>query len=372
VLNPTRIPWGVNDNKYPESKALVSLARLGVDSGGTLTERTNASDMVLDLALRRAAGTYTLSFKDEGPHDGRPRSVEVWLRPTGLRAVHAALYASRSEAMKRESLLQAAYVSPALFDTGAVHASLIPLSPRSRSTWRAQLVISFPVQPRAAGETGQDAKLEAAVSRGGDVIQELVHNVTPPAGETAVSTLIESIDLKPGKYTVAAVLSDPGSRLPRATSVEVEVPAMPIGSAPVLLGPVLGSRPSGTSVVFGEGVHPSPSERVAPLVESNVDPGSELAILTCVCVPPGKRAERVPGARRVLRTVSGQVVLEFAEDDVTVGDDQCARHLDLVPPGTLAPGGAYVFEAGLGTGAGATRSVQFTAATTAQNVAASR
>ncbi|HEX4824410.1 MAG TPA: hypothetical protein VFV19_08860 [Candidatus Polarisedimenticolaceae bacterium] len=297
-----------------------------------------------------------MSFKDDGPRDGRPRSVEVWLRPTGLHAVHAAVFASRTDAMKRASLLQAAYVSPALFDTGVVHASLIPVSLRSRSTWRAQLVVSFPVQPRAAGETGPSAKLEAAVSRGPDVIQEVARDVTPAAGEPVVSTVIETVDLKPGKYTVAAVLSDPGSTLPRATSIEVEVPDTPAGSAAFLIGPVLGKTLSDSPVGF------------APLLDAGVDPHSELAILTSVCAPAGKRATALPSARRVLRAASGAVVLDF-EDDVTAGDDRCARHLDLVPPGTLVSGVEYVFEAGLGTGG--TKAIRFTAGT-AESVAASR
>ena len=341
----------------------VPLARLGVDSGGSLTERTNASDLALDLALRRAAGTYTLAFKDDGPKDGSRRRVEVYLRPLGLTAMSAASYAVRSDAMKRESLLQAAYVAPALFDTGAVRAALVPLRPGARGAWRSQLSLTFPV---TAGAT---SKIEAAVSRGSNLIQELVRDVTLPASAfqgrgSVTATMIETIDLKPGKYRLAAVQSDAGASAPRATTVEIEVPEAPASGSPFIVGPFLGRRPEPSSVVSLES-----GNAFAPLPHTRVDPSLELAILTEACAPARKGTAASPDARRVLRTASGEVILEFRQAGDQ--DDRCTRHLDVVPAGTLAAGGDYVFEAGWSAGDGETKSLRFTTGKP-QDVAASR
>src|SRR5262245_13951094 len=213
---------------------VASLARLGVDSGGTLTERTNDSLIAWDAVMRRMSCTYTLAFKDDGRHDGRRRSVDVKVRRKGLKAVHAAAYTLRSDDDRRASLMDAAYSAPTFFESGSVRASLRTVRPRSSSKWIGRLEVTFPLAPRpAAGpRPGAEAKLEVVLSRGTTIVHDLERSFGPPGerkpGAPAVPIAVtEDIDVKPGSYTLSAVLFDPAVQMPQTVQVEVEVPALP-------------------------------------------------------------------------------------------------------------------------------------------------
>jgi hypothetical protein len=337
------------DSPAPATTAApTSLSRLGIDSGGALTERTGDSRVALDTALSRLSCVYSLGIRGNDLPEGRRYAFAVRPRKSGLRAVHASASLLRTDAMKRESLIRAAYFDPRSFETGSVHAALQRLEPASRDAWRAQLVLSFDVERR--DEADRSVDVGATVTRGPSVVHRFSRAVVARGANAAspkisAFTLSEPITIPVGTYAVTAVLSDPTAALPRAIRTEVALPAIPRDGL-FLVGPVLGRR----------------NPRFEPLIAPCLDAPADLVLLTQVC-SLGHDDGIAPLVGRTLRSASGSVLGELLPVRVSLephGEVRCASLVDVVPASALRPGGDYLFEARFADGSpGAAAAVRF-------------
>lgn len=332
------------DRRTPPEKtsaAAVSLARLAVESGGTLTERMDDSRPALDRAVGRLSCFYALGFQGEALEAGRRYPFTVHVSRRGLRAVHAQAYLPRTDRMRRESLIRAAYFSPESFDTGAVHVALQHLEPASPDTWKAQLVLEF-----VSGE----AEFGAVVTRGSSVVHRVSRSLAARSPDAV--TFLEPVVLPPGSYTVTAVLTDPDTALPRAQKVSIELPPLPRQGA-FLVGPLLGRRGAGRHVVrAGENDAddvPGKAGSFTPLVGTVAAP-ADLVALTQLCNFQGSEtAER--RVVRMLRSSSGMVLGTLDPAPVTLekrAGAWCGSLMDVIPAAALRHRGEYVFEARFG------------------------
>ena len=345
-----------------------------MDSGGTLTERSNDAGLALDRALQRATCTYALGFGDDDSREDRRRPVTVWIRRKGLRAVHAAAYALRSEAARRESVLRAAYLAPALFDTGTVRAGLLPLRPASASKWSAMLVMTF-IGPmsEALGAEPRDSEFGVVLGRGSEIVHRVERTIRlEPLREAAAApplvTFLEPIEVRPGQYTLTAVLSDPAIPAPLSVRVEPDLREVPRGEL-FLVGPLMGRRTAAGVVVRSPGNErrSAPTAGAAqdaigyegfqPLLEGRLEELSEFVALTHVCMVDADAGLTMGPAvvNRVLRSASGSVIgqlepVPVALDDA--GEVRCQTLMDVLPSRAFRDGGEYLFEASLSTGAG--------------------
>lgn len=331
------------DRRAPSEKtsaAAVSLARLAVESGGTLTERMDDSRPALDRAVGRLSCFYALGFQGEALEAGRRYPFTVHVSKRGLRAVHAQAYLPRTDRMRRESLIRAAYFSPESFDTGAVRVALQRLEPASPEAWKAQLVLEF-----VSGE----AEFGAVVTRGSSVVHRVSRSLA--ARNPDAVTFLEPVILPPGSYTVTAVLADPDTALPRAQKVSVELPPLPREGA-FLVGPLLGRRGAGGHVVHAgskEADVPGKAGSFTPLVGTVTAP-ADLVALTQLCSFQGSEtAER--RVARTLRSSSGTVLGTLDPAPVTLekrAGAWCGSLVDVIPAAALRHRGEYVFEARFG------------------------
>jgi len=333
-----------------------TLARLALDSAGVTTSRTNDAGLAVARALNRMDCTYVLAIRDNDPRDDRRKSVEIWMKRPGLRAIHAIGYTLRSNAERRESVLRAAYLAPAIYDDGSVRGALIPLRPASRSQWTAAIAVSLPAAS-GTGAKAQDAQLGIMLRRGATVVHEVQRDVRlEPAGEgTSPQRIIvlEQVELPPGTYALSAVLVGPGKTAPQSVAVEATVPELPRDRW-FLVGPVLGRRPEG-DVVLRSGDEPGGFE---PLVEPVLDRPADVVAVTHVCAVRGSGAGPEPLVARALRSGSGEMLGEMDPVRVRVedrGDVRCASLVDELPAEILKPGGTYVFEASFADGAAGTK-----------------
>ena len=308
------------------------LARLGIDSGGTLTERNNDSRLALDRAVKRLACVYSLGIRGSDLPEGRRYAFAVQPRRSGLHALHASASLLRTDAMKHESLVRAAYFSPRSFPAASVHAALQPLEPASRDTWRAQLLLGFDVPDE---EEDRTVDVGATLTTGTSVVHRFSRAVAAHGGNAATRkvskyTLSEPMTIPVGSYALTAVLSDPAAALPGAVQIDVALPAIP-RDAPFLVGPVLGRR--------------TPS--FEPIVGSRIDAAAELVLLTQVCSLAGDD-QAAPLVGRTLRSASGALLGELEPVRVSLkphGEVRCASLVDVVPAATMRSGGDYQFEA---------------------------
>jgi hypothetical protein len=360
------------------SEGLASLARLGVDSGGTLIERTNDVGGAMDRALQRMACIYSLAFRDENASDGRRRSVAVRLNRPDLRAVHAGAYTLRSEQAQYEAALRAAHFIPSEPDTEAFRATLLPLRPASAREWRGQIALTFALHPSAVAELERrDPEFGIVLSRGASVVHRVKRRVRldPASGESAtpvVMTFLEPVELPGGTYALAAVLFDPAAPAPRSVQLSVELPEVPRGE-PFLVGPVLGRRGGASVVIRSDGSDPHTGaprsggdeidvERASggfePLVGPRLAEPTDVVVLTQICVVGAADVVTLPAVTRVLRSAAGLVLGELEPVRASLdgsGEVRCANLVDVVPAAALRPGGDYLFEAALAVEGGASR-----------------
>ena len=103
-----------------------------MDSGGRFTERSNDLTLAYARAQRDLACVYSLGLY-VSPKEDTPQGITVRVHRSGMRAIHPNQYIFRSKAKQKESLLQAAWVAPQMFQSGLVRAHLFPV----RHLWRA-------------------------------------------------------------------------------------------------------------------------------------------------------------------------------------------------------------------------------------------
>jgi hypothetical protein len=176
----------------------------------------------------------------------------------------------------------------------------------------------------------------------------------PDVDSTPTVTFVEPVRLKPGRYTLTAVMSDPENEDPHATRVEITVPDVPRKEL-FLVEPVLGRR-AGTDVVIQGRSNPTEDEigdeeSFQPLLVAQLDRPEDLLALTQVChVGKRKRAPRVSGSveRVLLEARAGEI---GKLEPVAIGVEgegriRCQNLLDVFP-GSSMPNGEYVYEARL-------------------------
>ncbi len=345
----------------PAHASLGSLARLATDTGGRFTEQTNDLSLGYARAQRDLGCVYSVGFYVSDFDEDQVRGVKLFTKRSGLRVLHPSKYVFRSKSARRQSMLQAAWDAPEMFETGVVRAHVFPLRPKSKSTWDAILAVSFPVP--LGGRQGRDAQHEfgAVISRGPRVAHRFSRVITLQPDDADVTsaptiTFLEPVTLGPGTYVVTAVNADREVTVPHATRISVEVPEIPRKEL-FLVGPLLG-RPSGPNLVVSGGGELDEDRQGSesafePLMVRQLDRPLDLAAFTQACFVSkgGRKVKKAPVAdptiSRTLRYRSGEKLGQL--DDVTPklerdGSIYCGTMLDVIP---ALPDGEYVFEAAL-------------------------
>ncbi len=294
------------------------------------------------------------------------RDVTLRVRRPGLRAIHPGKYIFRSKSAQRESMLRAAWVSPEMFQTGIVRAHLFPLRPFDGRQWDALLAVSFtvPLIDSAGGDVVRE--FGAMLYDGPDVMHEFARKVTlrpdnPEVISTPTVTFLEPVRLRPGSYTVTAVMSSPDGD-PHATKIRVTVPEIPKKEL-FLIGPMLG-RPAGSNlVIMGSGSgHDDDSigseKSFEPLLVQQLDDSMDLVAITQACLVDAKKRKKqgkwksIAHASRALLDTDGVAVGRLEPLELSLegeGRVKCTNLVDLLPVQSLKDG-EYIFEVELDTG----------------------
>ncbi len=313
-------------------------------------------------AQRDQACVYTVGFYDE-PEEDRSRSIVVRVLREGVRAHHPSAYVFRSPAAKRTTRLRAAYALPDAFDSGVVGARILPLRPQDADHWDALLVVSFPVP---LGEL--DGKLAirdfgAVLTRQRTIAHRFDRRVTltPESAATRSSptvTFVDRVALRPGRYELTVVMTDPDSIDPHAHRLQVELPQVPKKKI-FLTQPILG-RPAGADLVITgdsrpDGDHVGSENSFRPLVDTELDAPTDLVALTSAClvgsgsVPDGE-------ILRTVRNDSGQAAGELAPVPLEIAAVErrakirCQKIVDVLPGAALTDG-EWAYEATIETSA---------------------
>jgi len=347
---------------------LNSLGRLAVDTGGRFTEATNDLSLAYARAQRDLTCVYSVGFYDD-PVANRPRGVTIRVRRRGMRAIHPSRYLFRSPQEQRESLIRAAWVSPEMFQTGVMRAHLFPIRPTSAKTWEGLLAVNFPVPlGAAAGENVQrnfGAVLSRSLDAGGVAVKykfDRLITLQPTSEETTavpLVTFVQRVELKPGRYELTAVLTEPGEVDPHATKLTLEVPEIPRKEL-FLVDPLLGRRSGPNLVVRGGGAEAGRDEigeesSFEPLLVQRLDQPDDLLVLTQACLVGAKKLRgkhRSPNVVRSLTDIDGSAVGTLSTERLALegdGDILCQNLMDVLPAKALR-GGEYVFAAELHSG----------------------
>ena len=209
------------------------LRRLDVETGGRTTADTNDLTLGLARAGRDLGCTYTLGFHDGEPRPDRSRRLTVLFpKRKRLRAVYPAAYVVRSPTERARSLLDTASMAPESFRSDSLWADLILSRPRSTRRWEATLAVEICL-PSETGEPRAERDLRGFVRTPSATIVHSFERRIAPETLTADgqvppgTTILEEVRVRPGRYILSAVLSDPEGGAPLATVREVIVPEIP-------------------------------------------------------------------------------------------------------------------------------------------------
>ena len=339
-----------------------------------MTRNTNDLTLAVARAERDLGCRYTLGFYERWPREDERHEVRIRVLRSGLRAVSANGYTFRSRSARRQSLIQSAFMVPGMFETGVVRAHVFPLQPLDSNRWRSLVAVEFPSPVFGKAQQAVPTEFGFTIRDKTRVLYRLGRTLTLQSrslddpNEKRVSFLAD-LDLKPGEYTVTAVMIDPVTQRPSTTDVKVRLPKIPRRGM-FLVGPYLGIRADDDLVVHvtaspdrakkGE-VAASPdqvygsSSSFEPLLVQRVEDRRNAAALTQACAASrkGLGGDRLSIRRSLLLrdgTVAGtvpDVPFELAPSERW----QCQPLLDVLPLGSVQSG-QYVFEASIGPGDG--------------------
>jgi VWFA-related protein len=324
-------------------------------TGGRLTRGTNDFTVGYARARRDLGCRYTIGFYDRKPEEDKRHALRVESRRAGVHLIHASAYSFPSPKERRLLAVQAAYLAPGMYEGGGMRAHVFPVEPQDARKWNALVAVDFPVPIDSEPGAATRREFGIVLARGSEVATTFTRSVTltaTSAGSKAERrlTFLEAAVLSPGRYTLTAVLSDPGGKDPWAAHADVEVPDIP-KRGPFLAGPILGRRSGGDLVIYGaETDAGAPADRVGaagsfrPLLVDEVDRAEPLAALTHVCVVKG-RSEGGWRVSRVLEAEDGTIagsVPDTALGAFGKGAVRCERYLDELPVQRLRAG-RYTF-----------------------------
>jgi len=331
-------------------------------TGGRLTNNNNDYTVGYARARRDLGCRYTIGFYDRHPEEDRRHTIRVESRRPGVHLTYPARYSFPSTKERQVLRLQAAYLVPQQFEGGGLRAHLFPLQPADAKTWNALLAVEFPVE---IGERDDETTRDfgAVILRGNQPVHSFQRSISlrrtegagssRPGKSTPRVTFVEPVTLKPGKYSLTAVMADRQGDRPYGRADSLSLPDIPTREA-ILTGPILGRRRGDDVVVFGNGdAHKADTDRVGardafrPLLVDAVDRSEPLAALSTVCVIHPKAKSTPWTLHRELATASGDPAGALA--DLTfhpTGHSPivCERYLDEVPVGKMKAGG-YTFRA---------------------------
>ncbi len=214
------------------------LARLAVETGGRFTERTNDFGLGYARAQRDSSCRYTIGFYDSGQRPQRERRVVVRVDRSRTRVYHPSRYAIRDPEEVRETIAEAALALPDPYASESVEVALLPVVPTGRRRWKTVLVVQV-TEP-----FDEDVQVRASVRRGNSrwVRDREAHR---PPFSFAVPYRFHA-----GAYSVAATVSYPGQREPRAAGNRVELPSLE-GDGWMLVDPLV-LRATGEAALEGD------------------------------------------------------------------------------------------------------------------------
>ena len=343
------------------SGASPGLARFASVTGGRLTHDTNDFTTGYGRARRDLGCRYMLGFYDHKPEEDKQHDLRVEPLRDGIELRYATRYWFPSPAERRSQRVQAAYLAPQMFGNGGMRAYVFPVVPKDASQWEALVAVEFPVDVTGAERSVTKREFGVVLQRGTDVEHTFHRTITltaahdPEGTATHRITFLEPALLRPGRYTLRAVLTDPASETPSAQQTEVDVPEIPRGG-PFLVGPTLGRGGDDEVVVFGgAGADGAPADRVGgaadfrPLLVAEAGRGTPLAAITQACIVKPRKSSGPWVIERVLLRNGGEPAASTAEasfDKEPKRSVSCRRIVDQLDVRDLPPGG-YVFQATL-------------------------
>lgn len=322
------------------------LRRLANETGGRMTSETNDIALAYAKAHRDLGCTYTLGFYDPRPERDRKRRLKILVEGRrGSRVVYPEFFVVRSRETKRKSLFRTAAMMPEMFESGEMNTELFLLAPRSSSRWRALLAVEARPAPDVLVGEDEEWVLKGLVRKpNGTVIHSFKKKVRmprtdPETGDTPVVTAFHEFRVRPGRYTVSAVLSDPGAETPIAATRPVIVAEIPRGE-PFLVGPILGHRlGSGDDVRTTRRRDDDPA--FEPLLLHEAEQGATLDSLTVVCVVGSDHDVDAGEIERAVTSWDGDGAQRFEPVPILLPDEgavRCHELVDRVETAGLEPG----------------------------------
>ena len=322
------------------------LARLAVESGGRFTGGTNDMSLAYARAQRDLACRYTVGFYDPLPDRDRHHRLTLRVIRPGLRVIHPENYGFRSPKAERKSRVRSAHYVPDLFE-GGLQARFIPLRPRGPRKWEGVVAVRFPLMLAAHEEAVRELGVRAR--RGNTTWHRslrtfsLRHTYGAAPWQGGV-TVLQPVQLKPGRYDASAVLGQPGVTSPWATGLSFELSRVPRHEL-IVVGPILGDSATDHLELEQGGAPGVLVEDFRPRFTRRVDPSRALSLLNRVCFVGPAAGPPAATVRRRLDRADGTTVNNFGPSELDLEAKHGARcdiFLDRFDTRALRPGD-YVY-----------------------------
>lgn len=301
-----------------------TLGGLAGETGGQAFLNGVPASKIAGRILGDIACLYLVSFDPRGFDLDRPLPVRVVVKRPGVRAQVRGRIVIPSESERLTSRLLAAFSAPEGAGVASpLRASVIPTG-FSDGAFSGLIQVAVPGsrQPGASWEMGASLLSRGKVRQDASGLIRLRSAGAP--------LVLESVaNFRPGPYEIVAVARETATDQILSRQIEGSWPDPQ--DSPALIGPLSLLYPVG-GAFLREGA--ARSSGFLALGDEPLKAGSPAALVGVACRRPD-----VKGTVRLERQLVGETTVPFEAVDLEAGADLCAVFRDVIPAGTLGPGG---------------------------------
>lgn len=309
-----------------------TLSDIAAETGGAAFLNGVPARRIAERITADAACLFLISFDPTPFREDSALRVKVELRdrPDVELRVRGRIVLPSEETRRTSRILRAFSAPDAISDPFDVRPLVVPTG-HVDGEWSALLQVAVPATPFQ----GATWDIGATLVRGDDVRHESSGRLSLSGPDVPVVYEAEVL-IGDGVNEVVAVAHEASSGLIASSRLDLEWPRLE--RDPLLAGPTAVMQPvAGAFLRDGDaGVRASGALALSP--GDAVDAARPTAFVTLAC--RGRRDETPPV---VTRRLVGAGTVDFPDQALETGDDRCAQLRDVIPGGTLGPGG-YRYE----------------------------
>lgn len=339
--------------RLQEDSVFNVLSNLSIDTGGKAFKRSNDLTAFIPVMEKDFSCYYTIGYSPESKADGKNHTINITVDTPHLKVRSKTGFIDFTEDEKKSRQLLSAFVLPQMFQDIKVKADLFPIKP-SKGSWESMIQLALDLEEFEHLKLPlKEIRFACTLFASKKIVKEIdqLVKLTMKEGEVIDSPYWivhqEKCKLKPGEYTLIAVVKDTLTEQIGAVEKKITIPE--IQDSDLTIGSIMIKGSDPTEVLLKKKEKHEKIDYSHFIIRPNrqFSTSEVIVIVTPICSSHKSFHEGYPDIsvkRRLLK--ESQHLIDFntlALHDPPDPSSGCYSIIDIIQPNTLEEG-VYSFE----------------------------